>query len=87
MIFHYVSHTAEGVSTLDAESILESAKKLYISSDCVRMSSTSFKKSKAFKVPYLPIYGDFHEILEFNLVDNADPRASKSSRIVRSKVK
>lgn len=60
MVFHFASHSGEGVGVLDSESILESAKKLYISSECIRMGAHSFKKNKAYKVPYLPIYGDFH---------------------------
>lgn len=68
MIYHYVTHSCEGVSSLDAQSILESAKKLYVTEECVRMSEKSFKNNKVYKVPYLPIYGNFNEILEFHLI-------------------
>ncbi len=78
MVFHFASHSAEGVSTLDCESILESARKLYVGAECIRVGASSFKRSKAYKVPYLPIYGDFHEILEFQVVDRAESRPSRS---------
>jgi hypothetical protein len=87
MVFHYACHSGEGVGTLDSESILESAVKLYVGSECIRVGANSFKKSKAYKVPYMPIYGDFHEILEFHLVEKGDLKPNKSSRLIRSKVK
>jgi hypothetical protein len=60
MTYYYAEHSGEGVSSLDGEAILASARKLYISSDCVRVNGSSFRKSKDYKVPYLPIYGRFH---------------------------
>lgn len=69
------------MSSLDAEAILEAAKKLYISSDCVRVNGNSFRKSKDYKVPYLPVYGRFQEIIEFQLIDKNEVARTSNSII------
>lgn len=70
------------MSSLDAQAILDSATKLYITSECVRVNANSFRKSKEYKVPYLPIYGRFHEIIEFHLIDK-----NEGGSLVRSRVR
>jgi hypothetical protein len=70
MTFHFLQHSAEGVATLDAEAILLSARKIYIGSDSLKISNFSYKRSKTIKVPFMPIYGHFQEIIEFYIVDN-----------------
>lgn len=83
MNFYFAQHTAEGVSSLDAEAILDSARKLYITSDCVRVGGGCFKKCSDYKVPYLPLYGRFQEIIEFHLLDKNDTAAPLKSSIRR----
>jgi hypothetical protein len=38
MTFHYADHIAEGVDIIDAESILLSAKKIYLGTDCLKLN-------------------------------------------------
>ena len=61
--FHYAEHSTDGVGTIDAEAILLSALKIYVGSDSVKLSDTSYKKTKRVKTPYLPQYGVFQEIV------------------------
>lgn len=68
MTYHYAKHSVEGITSLDAEAILSSAKKLYLDKDCIKMSNNTFKKNTQCKVPYLPICENFQEIIEFNLI-------------------
>jgi hypothetical protein len=51
------------------------------------MGEHIFKKSKAYKIPYLPIYGHFNEILEFHLINKSEAKQPGLSRIRKSKVK
>ena len=44
---------------LDSEAILASALKIYVGPESLKLSGNSYRKSKAIKVPYLPIYGQF----------------------------
>lgn len=39
------------------------------------------------KVPYLPIYGHFHEVVEFQIVDKTEGREVKSLRNTRMRAK
>lgn len=38
MTFHFVDHLAEGVDIIDEESILLSAKKIYLGTDCLKIN-------------------------------------------------
>jgi len=60
MIYYFSCFSSEGISTIDAEAILESAKKLYLGKDCIRMSDLVYKRNCQHKLPYLPVYGNFH---------------------------
>ena len=94
MNFHFAEHSVEGVGTIDAQTILLSALKIYVGPDCVKLSQSSYKKNHTMKASYLPIYGQFEEIIEFCLVDNNEEilektssKWAKQSRIINSKTK
>jgi hypothetical protein len=63
MTFYYANYTSEGIGNVDYEAIIESAKRLYINHECLKVSENSFKKMKRLKVPYFPVSGDFQEII------------------------
>jgi hypothetical protein len=79
--FHFAEHAAEGVGAIDAEAILLSAVKIYVGSDCVKISEHTYKKNTSVRASYMPIYGSFPEIIEFCLLDlNEDRPQSTFSR-------
>jgi hypothetical protein len=80
MTYYFADHSTEGVSSLDGQAIMESAKKLYMDSECVRVGSNSFRRVKDYKVPYLPLYGRFQEVVEFHLVDKNEATSTSRSR-------
>lgn len=85
MTYYFAEQQVEGVSSLDGQAIMESARKLYIHSECVRVSSSSFRRVKDYKVPYLPVYGRFQEIVEFQLIDHNEGGSRNSA--LRSKLR
>ena len=82
MNFNFATWTTEGVSAIDTEAILESARKLYLGPDCVKLNEHAYRRSTTHRLPYLPISGQFNEILEFHLVSKMD----EASRLTRSKL-
>jgi hypothetical protein len=63
MTFYFVDHMAEGVDIIDAESILISAKKIYLTKNSIKINENIYKNYKVLKTSFLPIYGEFHEIV------------------------
>jgi hypothetical protein len=52
----------------------------------MKINDNLYKNYKALKVPYLPIYGEFHEMIEFCIFDRSEERTSiLSSRIPNAK--
>ena len=86
MNVHFAEQIVEGVGIISAETILLSALKTYIGPDCVKLSETSFKKTHTVKASFLPIYGEFNEIIEFCIIDNSEERPHNiHSRWVKQK--
>jgi len=86
MIFYFLEHLTEGVDIIDAESILLSAKKIYLTKDSMKINDNMYKNYKVLKTPFLPIYRQFHEMIEFCIIDKSEERTSMlSSRIINAK--
>ena len=83
--FHFLEHSTEGVAMLDSEAILTSALKIYVGPECLKLSGNSYRKSKTVKTPYLPIFGQFDEIVEFCIVNQNEESTPKFiSKLVKS---
>ena len=63
MTFYFADHMTEGVDIIDAESILLSAKKIYLTKDSIKINDNMYKNYKLLKTSFLPIYREFHEII------------------------
>lgn len=63
MTFYFMDYNTQGVDLLDAESILMSAKKIYLNKDSIKINDNMYKNYKPVKASFWPIYGEFHEII------------------------
>jgi len=63
MTFYFIDYIADGVDIVDAESILLSAKKIYLNKDSIKINDNMYKNSQSVKASIWPIYTEFYEII------------------------
>lgn len=63
MTFYFLDYMTDGVDIVDTESILLSAKKIYLNKDSIKISENMYKNYKPVKASIWPIYAEFHEII------------------------
>ncbi len=63
MTFYFIDYVADGVDIVDAESILLSAKKIYLNKESIKINENIYKNYKPIKTSIWPIYAEFHEII------------------------
>lgn len=68
MIYNYFYSNCQNSALVDANSILDCVRKLYLDKDVIKINQLSFSREKVIKKSYLPIYGIFSEIIDFVLI-------------------